>query len=784
MSVFNTFHKRIRDLLLSQQVRTTRAVLFDDIRSVPELERLWGPYPLCIRFSVADRASANSRADTGLNEPEFLPKHIKCTLACDVHRVATCIKYSSNNAEDDISGVLNLGLVCSEVGCVRSLRGILIQIFQSSLQIKFGSPPGGRCAQYRAEVFDLYLPITKVSKPVAFVNQKRRWILQHLCNGDLEDTTLVHHCEWGCCNGESDTFAAFTFLVSWALVPTACPIYSRKSWTGCDKSLSWAGLLSAHHSLLTRVMDAYIGAPTTDIQQSRATTSDWAQLALQDAKHHDQAMQQSEVEDVACPAEASQPSGTSPNDWTAFKRQKKKLVRAWLRSNPTPRLAVIKSSLDPMLQFLADMLVVGGRAWERKQQHLASNGHARSYIVVEAAEGSRLAECMRTLQQLLHTDLVGVSYADITGQLRCLRFRMIACSMTSLHALVRMSHRGMPYQLFQMLSTNIRHMADKCDVAKLLLQFPQCMCEPLSKSLLETFNSEALLVSDECLAILESLATVMCLNIAGLECKHAKNREHTLLRNRGWVPSLETISSKFLCRFSNFGVCQKQQQRDVPAASEMENGKNKKLKRKRGGGAWRAFISDKFSGKSSFRTSSMAQLSQEYRCLTDAELLRYQIAGEAGVAASRAGLPAFGARIRRKQTHAPLPLAPGLSTETGALVAVDTGKQMAEFGGVPFVSKYHTFKEALQIAWRSQQHDVTLSKDQSAELESFAWSSPPELPMQTLQQDVPSMARFFEQHAARTYALKVFRWHPPLATAVQAYGAYGGKNPVCDLGFF
>ena len=111
-------------------------------------------------------------------------------------------------------------------------------------------------------------------------------------------------------------------------------------------------------------------------------------------------------------------------------------------------------------------------------------------------------------------------------------------------------------------------------------------------------------------------------------------------------------------------------------------------------------------------------------------------------------------------------------------MAVDTGNQVAEFGGVPFVSKYHTFKEALKIAWRSQQHDVELSKDQSAELESFAWRSPPKLPIRTLQQDVPSMARFFEQHAARTCALKVFRWHPPLATAVQAYGAYGGEFPA------
>ena len=735
--------------------------MWDSIRSVPELERLWQPYPLRIRLSVADRASANSRADIGLNEPEFLPNHIKCTLACDVHRVATSIKYAAGNAEADVSGVLNVGLVCSELGCVRALRGILIHIFESSLQIEFGFPPQGRCAQYRAEVFDLYLPIYQVPKSLAMMNKKRRWILQKLCNGDLEERTITHHCQWGCCTSEEDTRRAFAFFASWALVPCACPIYSRKSWTGCEKALSWTGLLASHHSLLERVMAVYIGAPEETIHQANVAP-DWGLLALQDAED-ERGAKTAETSDLQqLPPGASQPSGTSPTDWTAFKRQKRKLVTAWLRSNPTPRLAVIKSSLDPVLKFLADMLIVGGSGWERKQQHLASKGQTRSYIVVEAAEGSRLAGCMLALQQLLHADLAGVSFADITGQLRCLRFKMLSCCMTSLHALVRMSHRGMPYQLFQLLSSSIRHMADRMEVASLLHGWPVCMCEPLSKKLLEDYNSQDLLVTDEFLAILESLASAMGLDIAGLECKHAKNREHTLLRNRGWVPSLETVSSKFMCRFSNAGLCSRGQ--ETGQAGERQS-KQKKGKKK-GGGAWRAFLSHKFSGKSSLRKVDMAEMSREYHNLSDAELLHYKLAGEAGTLAARAGFAAFGKRQREKQSA--MPVAPGCPTDSGALVALGSENRLVDFAGISFAEQYHTFKQDLQSARGSQHHDVTLSQQEVADLSIYSWPSPPQVPIRSLQQDAPSMSPFFEKRGTQAPGLKASRWHPPLATAVQA----------------
>ena len=225
---------------------TTRQFLFDQIRQVPEISRLWCPCEVKLRLSVADRAASNFCAERGLQEPEYMPQHTPCTLACDVHRIATAMRYAVSPVDADASAVLNVGLVCGELGCARALRAILIQILETDLRIEYTEPPAD-CAQYRQEVHDLYLPLSAVTRAEKRSNRKRRFILQIFLNGDLRSSVPTHFCPWGCCPSEADTRSASSMGSAfqgmpavlqeeldrsefWHPITTSCSVSSTASW--------------------------------------------------------------------------------------------------------------------------------------------------------------------------------------------------------------------------------------------------------------------------------------------------------------------------------------------------------------------------------------------------------------------------------------------------------------------------------------------------------------------------------------------------------------------------
>ena len=404
----------------------------------------------------------------------------------------------------------------------------------------------------------------------------------------------------------------------------------------------------------------------------------------------------------------------------------------------------------PLLSFLAGVLQRGGHAWEEQQQLRGCRGQMRDYVVLQAAAG------LLTLLEMLHLDLAAVARQDVTGTLRCLRFRMVSSAMSALHALLRLPHRNMPYQLFKVLGGDAESLQQ-------VSGWKPCLHEGLSHAVLERYPSVDALQSQECQTLLESLASIMTLDIAKLECLHAKNREHTLLRSRGWVPSLETVCSKFLLRFSNYSLVTRSKQK---TESEETSSADPVRKKKKGGGAWRAFISAMCSGAMSMRQAGVQELARQYRNLSDAELLRYTIAGQAGMEAARAGEPAFGPRRRGAHVQiADSPTLPGVEDMSGAMVARDADVAVALVGGSPFAARYQQFKQELQGVAR----DDVLSQQEQAELQAFAWPPVEDASRgRDLLAEAPTFRQSAERRATRTAGLNAVRWHPPVAQAVSA----------------
>ena len=98
------------------------------------------------------------------------------------------------------------------------------------------------------------------------------------------------------------------------------------------------------------------------------------------------------------------------------------------------------------------------------------------------------------------------------------------------------------------------------------------------------------------------------------------------------MASLESLNAEFVCRqhrhekYGAFG-----DKGDVEATELAPEGKSR---RKRGGGAWRAFVHERGAGGG---LPNMAELSRLYRDLSAEDLARYVEIGRRGTTALRAG---------------------------------------------------------------------------------------------------------------------------------------------------
>eukprot|EP00438_Fugacium_kawagutii_P010292 Skav226736 [mRNA] locus=scaffold720:351807:354260:- [translate_table: standard] len=711
----------------------TRAVVWDAIQSIPEVERIWGKFEFCIRHSTTDLAASNIRAEAGLqqNMPSFTPYH----LACDVHRLATAISTPSSICESDVSGILSVALGTAELGSAKTMRDILHRIFSESLHIEYGPPPlDEHVDRYRKDIFELFLPTNDQPAPTRKMNLKRRFLLGSLLNGNITEGRIIHYCPVGCCNDGQDTISNFSVFCTWALVPHQFPVYSRKSWNNYDKAIDALAILEAHHGLLSQVMDIYLGSIKDPLPAQQATMSQPGVLPL---ASEPTTTDQDQAQEPTC----ADPG--DPVDWAAIKRAKKRDARVFLRSKPYPRLAVMKEVLQPLLLLMAYFLHLSDHKWNVRQRFAALQGNQRSYAVLEAAKGDRVLSSAKTLLTILHRNMKGVVPDQATCKLRSLRFRMASSGICALHALIRRRHKGVPFQLYKALLGECDH----------VLSFPTCMQDSLSNMFLNRFNTAELLVSSTCRAMLETLATTTDLDIAKVECLHSTNREFCLLRSRGWTPSLESIAAKAAFRHTDPAkhMVWTKAADDETAATVQKPWRAPKPRRG-GGGAWRAFVHAKCKGQ---KLHTFSELAEAYRNLSDAELSLFKQAGEEASRAHKQGMDSFCTAGTAPTLEIPSSAEPGCETT-----------DLAVFAGDTLTQRYVDMKGRLKLL---KDPMGALSKDERDEYSKFVASAPKGAIMRDLHKTgQTALADRCEVVPASSQSIVTgMDWHPPIARVVQ-----------------
>ena len=228
---------------------------------------------------------------------------------------------------------------------------------------------------------------------------------------------------------------------------------------------------------------------------------------------------------------------------------------------------------------------------------------------------AKLQSAMRAVSPIEQEDCV----------LRALRFKLVSGGCCAIQSLLWLSREGMPYQLFKVLAPNL-----DSECKEKIASWPVCMRDWLCQVILEKFPQPDDITSAECLAILESLATMIDCDIAEIESRHAQTRDFCLGRARGWPENLESVACRFLCR--RHGETQ-------PSATKRM--KPTQRKRRGGGGAWRTFVHVRCKGKK-FGRAGVKQLAAEYRLLSAEEKDKYKKIGAAATVTHRAGHKAFG----------------------------------------------------------------------------------------------------------------------------------------------
>ena len=469
-----------------------------------------------------------------------------------------------------------------------------------------------------------------------------------------------------------------------------------------------------------------------------------------------------------CPRAAG-PADEQPGDaataWILENERRRKSAKAYAHSDPYDRLCVMCQALAPMHQLMARMLTLSGQGWKRKQLALAANGETRSWVILEAAKLQDVTSCMKTLLDNMHDSIVASKQLFVPCSRRLQWFAMTSAGLCGLHVYLRMPRQQFPYKLFLLL--------EEASDSRLqeFIDCPPCMWDELSTQLLTHFG-KSLLDPEEGLAVLQSLADIICVDVANIEAAHSSTREFSQLRSKGWTSSLQTISSRFVLQ---------QRQRAVSQACPINasvGDKRKKAwpnKRRRGGGggAWRAFASFYLQGRQITAELATA-MSTAYRQLSDEDRLMFQEAGAAATIAHRQGFRSFAHSAARGRPAQAAILRPGDVLPDGVVVAADDSpvqlEELAEFAGDTLAERYTSFKEELAKTLQAQGDSLKPTAAQEAALARF-------------NQDQSNASVFGQQWAASGFAdmsaslspvpgatsstVKEILWCPPVEKAVK-----------------
>ena len=269
---------------------------------------------------------------------------------------------------------------------------------------------------------------------------------------------------------------------------------------------------------------------------------------------------------------------------------------------------------------------------------------SRDFRITIAASQRLEKECQRQTAMLLCEAKLWSALPEgcLTVSHRCLVYRMLSRLACCVEELLCSEHRRYPIALFRLLDSP--DAATAADIKGV----PECVLDSFSSDFLGTYPDPT---CDEALAVLSSVAALLKLDIAEIECRHAAIRRHLHTRVQTHVMCFSHLSGMWMSQQSRskaavgergaIGV--KLRPRKPAKSAERANLKRrrqeaqKKRRQGGGGGAHRAYFSEQLRLRSlSLRAEGVARmLWTEYKALTADQRARYEALGAQATARSR-----------------------------------------------------------------------------------------------------------------------------------------------------
>ena len=579
-----------------QQIESNIENLFD----VAEL------FPLCFSLPCTDMHPSNICVEKSFqhDNPKFASFHAYCLI----HKIGRCIKSTISLVEGHESGVLAVGKSLEFAGSTRKLRKILQEVLSERLQVCIGEPFE---QPYREAIYNLLLGSTTTSrnqKSQPLLRKKQQYILGHLLNGNIQRSGVVTHVISERVSHDVVLAMLQKFVVP-ALVPHACPRINRSSFLGYEKAVQWCALLAAHHDLLAPVLLRFLGAKKSELKKDKETVEtqsweqSWTQVALAALKDgspckpvdageiNDAGMHGFTIEDDPEVETNQQHEHDDKNmDWHAQKKATKKKAAQYVSAKPGDVLIAICICTQPINSLMQAFIKLSSEGFDKEQKQRVAQHEQRSFRVLECWKGQQTQRFFGDLEVLLKSSHPALPSSALTESMRSLMFRLLARAGSSVEHHVSSYHKGCPFSLFGVLLGDTS-----------VLETKQCLRDELTHKILQSFPTEATLLSFESICVITSLATVIDVDILGIEARHSATRRLVVAKSvQTWPVHMQNLSAEWATRQHRIWKDAAQLGRaDITKQSKPNKTRRKFSNKRGGGGPWRAFYRDAFKGKRS-----------------------------------------------------------------------------------------------------------------------------------------------------------------------------------------
>ena len=628
-------------------------------------------FPVKIRVATTDQALANMSAEKAILHDRG-DSWGSLHLPCNMHVVAKAFTKTFSLCEQHISGMVNLALSLSMGGNMGKFREALADVAASRLKVLKGTPPP-EVEAYRSFVLQLFGQ-TGRNVPV------KTYLLQALPNGDWRKQDVVEVYIPATMDIDKDRIQqrVIQSLVL-GLTGVLFRAYPRHRWVGADATTDQVAMLEAVHGLGSAAYRLFLQRMTSGAGPQPPQSAVTEPLAGTQQHQHggprpsgldqagvlDTAMGSSTFplssEQTEVPEDSNAAIAEGEASWTELSqinaRQQRKAAQ-WLSTNPLPHLIGMRLCMRPLSHLLFQYLQRAGQHWELEQRAIEAQslrlgkGPSRTSPLLEYLNLTSERQFLQDLQELLepnHWSFIDTACWNLDFQ--TLFFRMTSRMGAMVQQLLVAPTQEFPLKFLDLFWDG---QAGKAQ----LLSTSQCCLDPFSLHFLKSFPDEKL-YSEEAEAIFSVIVQQAQTETVGLEWGHG--RVSRLLRassTQTHTPSMAFLNSQFLCS--------KHKQRQAATSTSVAHSMDKRRQQppgshkepaavvakakatRGGGGAWRAFVSQRTKGQTG--RVNTAQLAAEYREAKEQrtpEFLQSSVIGEAATIKHRlSGFPSFGDEVR------------------------------------------------------------------------------------------------------------------------------------------